>query len=251
MKREKPVIGHKFVSVSLVFLAFTMGCATTTRQRPSPAPPPPPLFVKKAVVVFDFEGGSIPPRQETNFWRQGLATLLIADLRASDNLRLIDRHQLEAVLFEQALSTSDLASPATRLRIGKLIGADYFIVGNYLINGNMVTLDVQMFDVETGDGGKSGQLHKELSDMGLLSRKLSIAFLTELDNKLAREEEKRLALYGGPPLEAVRHYAQGLDLESRGHYSEAEEKYLKALEVHPDYQEALQHFEYVSQQGVR
>lgn len=225
------------------------GCATATV---SSRPPALPLAVsRKTVVISDFEGGSVPPREETQFWSRALASLLIADLRASDNLRVIDRQNLAEVLREQRLSVSDLSDPAARLRVGRIMGANFFIFGTYTILGDSVMLTARMDDVETGQIVKSDQVGGKADDMRLLSRKLSIAFLRGLDQRLAEQEEKRITEVGGPPLEAVRYFSEGLDYESQGMYDKAMDLYTKALALHPHYQEAREHLEKASEAAAR
>lgn len=246
---------------ALLFCLTVSGCAaaTTTSSRPAasvstPAPvsaPAPLLAGRKTVVVSDFEGGSIPPRPETQFWGSALANLLIADLRASDSLRVIDRHLLAAVLQEQGLSAGDLADPATRLRIGNILSAHFFIFGTYTLLGDSALFVARMDDVETGQVVKTGQVSGTAAEMRLLSRKLSIEFLRGLDSRLADQEETKIAQGGGPPLEAVRYFSEGLDYESRGMYDQAVEMYTKALTVHPQYQEAREHLEKASEKMVR
>jgi TolB-like protein len=243
------IAGH----LGILFCVMVIGCATAApRSTPtSRAVSPPPLFVQKTVAVADFEGGSVPPRQEMLFWRQGLASLLIADLRLSDNLKVVDRHHLATVLREQRLSISDLADPTTRLRVGGILGADFLIFGTYTIIGDTTFLTAQMDDVKTGKIVKAEKTSGKVEAMGQMSRALSIHFLRRLDEKLAAEEEKRLATDGGPPLEAVRYFSAGLDLESLGRYSEAVEMYMKALTVYPHYLDARKHLEKASEAAVR
>lgn len=250
-------------SLWIIALALLTGCASATAPRPAPvtalpsieqkapASTAPLTGVRKTVVIADFEGGSVPPREETAFWNRALASLLIADLRHSENLKVIDRHYLAAILREQRLSASDLSDPATRLRIGRIIGANFFIFGTYTILGDDVMLVARMDDVETSQIVKAEQVAGKADEMRLLSRKLSVAFLQGLDHRLAVQEEKRLGEVGGPPLEAVRHFSEGLDYEAEGAYDKAVEMYTKALTLYPKYQEAREHLETASEQSVR
>lgn len=255
MKQDRGSIAKGQWPLWLILIVSVSGCATatTTAQRPlaAAAAPAPLLAAPKTVVVSDFEGGSVPPRPETEFWGSALANLLIADLRASDSLRVVDRHLLASVLREQGLSVSTLADPATRLRIGNILSANFFIFGTYTILGDSALFVARMDDVETGQVVKCEQVSGQAGEMRLLSRQLSIAFLRGLDSRLAAEEEARLATGGGPPLEAVRYFSEGLDYESRGLYAQAVEMYTKALTVHPEYKEAREHLERASEKMVR
>jgi hypothetical protein len=75
---------------------------------------------------------------------------MICDLGAAENLRMIDRQHLAEILREQLLSASALADPGTRIQVGKLLGAKYFIFGTYTIVGRQAALTVRMDSVDTG-----------------------------------------------------------------------------------------------------
>jgi tetratricopeptide (TPR) repeat protein len=203
------------------------------------------------VVISDFEGGSVPPRADIQFWGKALASLLITDLQSSENLRVVDRQHLANILREHSISASALADPATRLRVGRIIGANFFIFGTYTIIGDSTMLTARLDDVETGQIVKSEQVAGKVDEMRPLSRKLSIAFLRGLDARLAGQEAERIAEVGGPPPEAVRHFAEGLDYEHQRRYDKAIEHYSKALAIYPKYQEAREHLEKASEMAVR
>ncbi|MGH7966831.1 MAG: CsgG/HfaB family protein [Candidatus Binatia bacterium] len=261
-----------------IMLVIVSGCAaTTSTQSPasSPAPTataparslapalaavpePDPASVlgsltvaQKTVVVADFEGGSVPPREETQFWNRALASLLLADLQNSKNLRIVDRRQLAEVLREQRLSASDLSDPATRLRVGRIVGASFFIFGTYTILGDTAILVARMDNVETSQVVKAEQVTGKTEEMRRLARYLAVAFLRGLDVTLEEQEEQRVADVGGPPMEAVRYFSEGFDYESQGLYDKAIEMYTKALTLYPKYQEAREHLERASEKAVR
>lgn len=233
----------------MIFIGVA-GCAATPPARP-PTLPLPVLATKKSVVVADFEGGSIPPQKQTQFWSRALANLFIADLRASDNLRVVDRQHLIEVLQEQRLSASALSDPETRLRLGRIMRADLIIFGTYLLLGDTAVLTARIDNVETGEVVKSEQLSGKIGDLPLLSRQLSITFLRGLDPVLDAREEKALPAAGGPPAEAVRFLREGLDYELRGMYEEAIELYTKALALHRHYPEAREHLEQAAEKAAR
>lgn len=110
---------------------------------------PAPEMAAATVAVADFEGGSIPPDKKTDFWGRALASFMIAYLAASQNMRVVDREHLAAGLREQRLGATDLSDEATRLRVGKILGAKCFIFGTYTIVGDQAALAARMDAVET------------------------------------------------------------------------------------------------------
>ncbi|MGH7931692.1 MAG: CsgG/HfaB family protein [Candidatus Binataceae bacterium] len=219
------------------------------------APPftlaPAPRVAPSTVAVADFEGGSVPPDKKTEFWSTALASFLIADLAASKNLRLVDRAHLAEVLREQRLSLSDLSDTGTRLRIGKIVGAKYFIFGTYTIVGGEAALTARMDSVETGQIIESRSITGQDSVMPELARQLAIAFLTPLDRIVAEREQHLPPERGGPPASAQRYFAEGLSLEQQGQYDRAIDMYTKALTAFPRYAEARQHLQSASEAAAR
>ena len=75
------------------------------------------------------------PADDRSKLEQGVVDLgkSLENLRASKNLRVIDRDTLVAVLEEHHLSLTPLADPASCLEVGRLLGAKYLIWGTYTI----------------------------------------------------------------------------------------------------------------------
>jgi TolB-like protein len=212
---------------------------------------PAPAAAAATVAVADFEGGSIPADKKTDFWGKALASFMIADLAASQNLRVVDREHLAAVLREQRLAATDLSDEATRLRVGKILGAKYFIFGTYTIVGDQAALTARMDAVETGQIVESKSTTGKEYDMRTLSEQLAADFLTPLDQVVAAQEVRSAPLSGGPPASARGFFDKGLVYERQSDYQRAIERYTQALSVYPHYTEAREHLERASEAAAR
>jgi curli biogenesis system outer membrane secretion channel CsgG len=202
------------------------------------------------VAVADFEGGSIPPDKKTEFWGRALATFMIADLACSHNLRLVDREHLADILREQRLSASDLSDPATRIRVGKILGARYFIFGAYTIVGGEAALTARMDSVETSQIIEAKSVSGKADQIRELSQSLAADFLGPLDQTVAAQEAHSSAA-GGPPPGAIAYYNQGLADEQRGDYGHAVDEYAHALALDPNYRQARERLGQASESGAR
>jgi TolB-like protein len=202
------------------------------------------------VAVADFEGGSIPPDKKTEFWGRALATFMIADLACSNSLRLVDREHLADILREQRLSASDLSDPATRIRVGKILGARYFIFGSYTIVGDEAALTARMDSVETGQIIEAKSVSGKADQMRDLSQRLAVDFLGPLDQAVAAQEARPNGA-GAPPPEAVAHYNRGLMDEQRGDYGQAVDEYAHALALDANYRQARERLEKASESAAR
>jgi len=212
---------------------------------------PPPKVVPATVALGDFAGGSVPPDKKTEFWGKALASFMIADLEATQNLRVVDREHLAEILREQQLSASDLADPATRLRVGKIVGAKYFIYGTYNIIGQEAVLSDRIFSVETGQDIEADSIAGDKQHLRELSQQLAGKFLRPIDQVVAEQEMHPVASPGGPPPEAVGYFKQGLGFEQAAQYERAIEMFTQALAVYPHYWEARSELEKASQSAAR
>jgi TolB-like protein len=141
----------------LLIILFFGACVRAT-----PAPPPQKAQKKWSVAVMAFEDHSIGMSKAAT---AGLGQML-ADkiseriiMAQSDgtHIRLVDRDSLQKILEELKLGSSEIADSENRLRLGKLLGANYFIMGGFTAIGGTtpasqtVRIDGRIVAVETGE----------------------------------------------------------------------------------------------------
>jgi curli biogenesis system outer membrane secretion channel CsgG len=107
-----------------------------------------------AVWDFDalmFEGSANPELGEV------LAGRVTETIGQKGTVTVIERQRLLLALEELHLGSGALADESTRLRLGKMVGAQLMIFGGYLVSGDKMRLDVRLVNVETGSLVKSAQ----------------------------------------------------------------------------------------------
>ena len=223
------------------------GLASATRQAPASGVV---LAQRATIAVADFEGGSVPPDPAAAVWSSALASFLAADLGRSPNVRLVDREHLKDVLKEQRLSMSDLSDRDTRLAMGRIVGARYFIFGTYTIVDGTAALTARLDSVETGQVLESETISGNKDDMRTLSEKLAARFLSPLDRVLAASAAAG-DLAPVQSAEAQRDFAQGTACEDKADYQCAMDMYIKALSLDPKFPEARQRLEQASEKAAR
>jgi len=82
-----------------------------------------------AVMEFDYRG----PDLEFSSSAAGLADTLVNGLVKSGRLRLVERRKLQAAMQEVALSMSGAVDPDKAVEVGKLLAANYIIVGSVTV----------------------------------------------------------------------------------------------------------------------
>ncbi len=123
---------------SLVFLILFSGCATTPTQT-GPA----------TIAVWDLENLSYDDSS-----REALGQILTSGVMETisdkGSYQVVERQQLLLVLEELNLGSSDLADENTRLRIGKMAGAQQMVFGAFQVLGETMRIDLRLVDVSTG-----------------------------------------------------------------------------------------------------
>lgn len=107
------------------------------------------VFAEKQVKIafVKMENRSTDPRYD---YLEGiLSGTLLFDLANDSGILIVDRSSLDSILREQELALSDLSNASQAVRVGKILGADYLLKGQYVFMGDEVMLTVSLIDVET------------------------------------------------------------------------------------------------------
>lgn len=105
-----------------------------------------------AVVVWDFENqtpGLGTPGDRGDFLRRSLSENLTSTLLQVTGLPVVERQRLKDLLAEQKLTAGALADEDTRLRLGKIIGAQRMVFGGFFVLGDAVQVHVRVVDTAT------------------------------------------------------------------------------------------------------
>jgi len=220
---------------------------------------------RPTVFVSYFTNGAIGKNnEELRPLAKGLADMLITELQANPNIRVVERTQLEELFREQNLSAGDRVDPSTAIVMGKTLGAHHMITGVYVTDGKgRMRLDLRAVDVATSRIEYTTSVTKTPDD--LLDMVAQLASNTNKGMKLpaitatprrtgssdgatgAKPDlgvskdapEARVAKAEAKPkkvpFEAVLLYSKGLAAADKGNRQEAVELYRRALDKFPGY----------------
>lgn len=106
---------------------------------------------RPVVVVLPFDNNSIGAgARDFDGLGKGVQDFLITDLAGNPAVRLVDRSRIETVLKEQELAAGGRIDAETAVRIGKILGAQYAVVGGFLADGRgNAVLTGRTIDIET------------------------------------------------------------------------------------------------------
>jgi TolB-like protein len=123
------------------------------------------------VAILSFDNNSIGAgRQDYDGIGKGIQETLIADMAANGKIRLVDRERIQRVLDEQKLTKSGSVDPATAVRVGKILGAQYAIYGGFMSDGRgSMVLTAHSTDMETSALGNAMKVQRKTDDvLGLI-----------------------------------------------------------------------------------
>jgi len=146
------------IGLSLLLLMFLAGCTVT---------PTPRMDTERqvsTVAVWDLE--NLNPNEAVGIdMGELLASEVIETLKKSGAYQVVERQRLILALEELQLGSSSLVDEATRLRIGRIVGARFMVFGGYLVVGEMMRLDLRLVEVETGSVVKAAEKTAAAGDL--------------------------------------------------------------------------------------
>jgi TolB-like protein len=221
-----------------------------------------------AVLYFDNRAFGKAAADYESF-AKGIADLLINDLASAGRVRVVERDRIQAILAEQGLTKAGSVDAATAVKVGKLVGAQYAIMGSFITTPrNELVLTSRSVDVETsvitnpqtvratGDdvlaliSELSGRLQQDLKlpakQLGSADAGSSGADARQAGTEKREKGEKQVTRGEAgsskkQPKMDVRTsllYAKALDEQDRGNDQRATELYRAVLTRVPDYEPA-------------
>jgi TolB-like protein len=147
--RPFPIARRLALVAVLSLIATPLLAQTKSSSAPAKSLPPGDPAHPKTVAVLYFDNNT--GKTDYDALGRGIAAMLITDLSAVPEIRLVERERLQAVLTEQQMSQSQLFDPATAVRAGKLLGAEYLLIGAFSSVDPNLRIDTRVVRVETGE----------------------------------------------------------------------------------------------------
>lgn len=98
---------------------------------------------------MDFEGSDLYP--DMKYLSKGVPESLTTTFAKKSDLVLIERLQRDKIMAELDLAESKYTDPDAVVQIGKLLGANYMIIGSFQKRGRKIRLMARRVKVETGE----------------------------------------------------------------------------------------------------
>jgi TolB-like protein len=157
------------IALALVAVAFVVPMAAEAQA-------------KTVIAVLYFDNNSIGrDRADFDGIGKGIADMLITDMAQNQNVRVVERERIQALLTEQNLTKAGTIDPTTAIRLGKIIGAQYMITGGFMSDGRgTYVLTARAINVETSAITNPTRLTSKGDDVLGLIAQLSTKLNTDM-----------------------------------------------------------------------
>lgn len=162
---------------------------------------------------------------------QGISDLLAATLSQRQELRVVERERLNAILEEQALSLSMVAEPKNAVKVGRLLGADKIVVGGVMILNKKLVVTAQVVDVSSATVIAARTLKGKPDELLELCTRLAADLGKALGVKIkvqpvaAKDAEKS-------PMASL-HFMRGLGLYHAGNFDRGAMELMICIDLDP------------------
>jgi len=196
---------------------------------------------RPGIAVFPFANGGSYGQAKEDFdaLERGMAGMMISELDQNPAARLVEREQVQRLLDEQNLGAQGRVDPQTAAKVGKLVGARYIVLGNFIDFYGDFRVDVRLVNTETGEIVKTEsdrQQREHLYDIirNVAAKLMKDANLPAVQRGASNEQRMNRQV----PTEALTYYSRALLYQDRGQKDKAVEMFNRALSIFPDYAEA-------------
>jgi outer membrane protein assembly factor BamB/TolB-like protein len=213
----------KLLHLLCLAICFLMPVAALAASRP------------KTLAVVDFQNAS--GDRSLDSIGLGIMEEISTDLAGVRGVNLIERRELNVVLKELKFDRSQYVDRVTAQKIGKLLGADYMVVGGYQKFQDDIRLTARLVEVETGKDLLGAKAQGKYSNLMGLQDQLAESLRKGVAGGFAEEESSPVAP-STTNLEAFQDFSDGLKLYRDELFADAAAKFDAALKQDPQYSRA-------------
>jgi TolB-like protein len=186
-------------------------------------------------------------------WEYGIAAMLTTDLEETSMFNMVDRMRLNDILREHSMQQAGLTDPATALAIGKLLTARYILSGTFMVVGQDLRINVQVFSVEKGIQLGAASATGRVDQFFLVEKEIFVKITRVMQVMLDEEKQARImsAVETKSVDASLNNYAGEIalmladELKKMGRSNEvtrwvnfAKQKFEEALQYDPEYERA-------------
>jgi len=212
----------------LFWLALTTA-ATPIGRIATPAP-------KKSVAVLYFD--NYTGKSDYDPLGRGIASMMISDLSAVQEIQLVERERMQDLIKEVDQQGTKYFDSTTAVKVGRMVGAQYIVVGAFAALNPQMRIDTRVVRVETGEIVKTAQVSGDEDKFFDLEQKLANKLIDGLGVALSPDGQQRLAnQQKANRIDAVSTllgFSRALALYDRGDFVGAGKQMVPVLQASPN-----------------
>lgn len=162
------------------------------QSEPAGAPPSRTPFAPRttvAILSFDNYTGTT----DYDPLGKGIASMMISDLSVVKEIQLLERERIRDITKETDLQHTKYFDSTTAVTVGRMVGAEYIVVGAFMAVNPRMRIDTRVVRVETGEIVKTAQVTGDQDKFFDLQQALARKLLDGLGLALSPIEQARLA----------------------------------------------------------
>jgi len=202
--------------------------------------------IPEPIAITSFTNHSGDKKYE--WFDEAFANMLTTDFASIKKISVVNRVALKNILKEQSLSLSGITDENSSVEIGQLVGAKSIITGSFVVIGNEVRVDAQIYSVETGVAIGAAAVEGKMNDIFNLEEQLVIKLFDVLSIELTDEQKNTILKKETENIIAVENNYRGVVAEDDSQIELAVNFYKKAVQADPKYKNAYKNLERASKQ---
>ncbi|MCI0469974.1 MAG: tetratricopeptide repeat protein, partial [Nitrospirae bacterium] len=208
------------------------------------------LFSFTEIQAADFKVAVLPFRnlmqkEDLNWLSEGIASTITANLGKVKGLDLVERSQLQLTLKEMGLQQSGIVDEGTAVKAGKSLGAQVVVIGEFQVVGDQVRISARFVEVQTAKVISTSVVTGSFQNIFTLQDDVSISLAKSLNIDVPEPVKKEIKNIAPSNLTAYEFYSKGYASWSQGDIKTALDYYHKAIEIDPNYENALFELGYI------
>jgi TolB-like protein len=212
------------------FLLATLATGTPAAQRHS-APAP-----RKTVAILYFD--NYTGKSDYDPLGKGISSMMISDLSAVPQIQLVEREHMQDLIKEIDAQHTKYFDSTTAVKVGKMVGAEYVVVGSFATVEPSMRIDTRVVRVETGQIVKTAEVTGDQNKFFDLEQALADKLIDGLGVAVSPEDhEKLLAQEKANRIDALStltKFSQALALYDRRDYVAAVQTMAPAVQRSPN-----------------
>lgn len=191
---------------------------------------------KKTVAILYFDNHT--GQSDYDPLGRGISSMMISDLSSVKEIQLVERERMQDLIKEIDAQHTSYFDSTTSVKAGKLIGAEYVVVGAFASVKKQMRIDTRVIRVQTGEIVKTAEVSGDEDKFFDLEQKLADRLVDGLGIALSPEEQQALAAQekadSVSAVSTMIEYSKALASYDRGEYVDALQQMAPAMKHAPN-----------------